>query len=144
LSIGITDDDESVDSDDGHGHGGDVDRGSLRHRKESAEDLSEMPFAGERLDRSEGHGEAAHQDVGAGQVRDEQVGRVDHVPVLEDHEGHQQVSADAEEEDDEVEGGEDDLEEDVLDELLFRENSNFKKIFFLKKIFFIKFFIAFK
>ncbi len=130
MPIGIADDDESVDSDDGHGHGGDVDRGSLRHRKESAKNLSEMPFSGERLDRSEWDGEAAHQDIGAGQVRDEQVGRVDHVSVLEDHEGHQQVSADAEEEDDEVEGGEDDLEEDVLDELLFRENSILRRYFF--------------
>lgn len=87
LSVGIADDDESVKGNDSHGHGRDVDRDALGHGEERAEDFSEQPLAGERLDGCEGNREAAHQDVGAGQAGDEQVGGVLHGPVLEHHVG---------------------------------------------------------
>ena len=118
LPVGVADDDEPVEGDDGHGHGGDVDGDALGHGEERAEDFTEQPLAGEGLDGGEGDREAAHEDVSAGQARDEKVGGVLHGPVLQHDVGDQQVAEDADEEDGAVHGRGKDLESQVVDQLL--------------------------
>ena len=118
LPVRIADDNEPVECDDGHGHGRDVDRDALGDGKERAQNLSEEPLAGERLDRCERYGEAAHEDVRTGQARDEQVGRVLHWLVLEDDVGNQKVAKDANQEDGAVQWRGQDLEGQVVDQLL--------------------------
>ena len=118
LPVGVADDDEPVEGDDGHGHGGDVDGDALGHGEERAEDFTEQPLAGEGLDGGEGDREAAHEDVRTGQARDEQVGRVLHWLVLEDDVGNQKVAKDANQEDGAVQWRGQDLEGQVVDQLL--------------------------
>ena len=75
---------------------------TLRKWKESAEDISEEPLPGERLERREGYCEEAHDDVGHGQVEDEEVGHRVHVPVTNDHDRHEEVPEKSEAENDRV------------------------------------------
>ena len=118
LPVGVADDDEPIESDDGHCHGGDVDGDALGHREQGAEDFPEQPLPGERLDGGERDREAAHEDVSAGQARDEQVGRVLHRFVPQYHVGDQKVAKDSNQEDGAVHGRREDLEAEVVDQLL--------------------------
>ncbi len=58
--MGVADDDEPVDGDDGHGERRHVDGYALGYGKERAQDFAEEPFSGKGLDGGEWYGEAAH------------------------------------------------------------------------------------
>jgi hypothetical protein len=63
LAIGIADDDEPVQRDDGHRQGRHVDWDPLRNWEELAQDSTEKPLPGKRLNRCEGNRETAHLKV---------------------------------------------------------------------------------